>query len=387
MVAASILNLFKESVEFNLAKLLPEFGEKVVTGSAFTQARYKINSGFFRDINGLLTGTHRDHIQKTWKGHTLYAGDGSTVNLPPSAGIKSHFGIHSSNKFGVDRCLARVVFIYNVLDDFVYTGAISKMEKGEKTLLMESLKEIPTDKEGILILDRGFGDFCTIKALMDRQWKTCVRMSVEGSNFAKSAMEDERGDFITEWVPSEKSKENSRKKGAEHSPVKVRVTKIMLDSGETELLITNLYDRDIHSPEDIGELYSLRWGVEEGFKNLKPKMKLEHFGCRKPEGIYQEFHAHIFCMNLVSLVGSIANETIQIKTAGRKLEYRYNWKNAYRFVRTRLVAFLTRGRTGELLELLYNEISASVIAIKPGRKFNRDMRKSSIKGRITPNYK
>jgi hypothetical protein len=26
----------------------------------------------------------------------------------------------------------------------------------------------------------------------------------------------------------------------------------------------------------------MRWGVEEGIENLKPKIKVEHFGCRKP---------------------------------------------------------------------------------------------------------
>ena len=46
--------------------------------------------------------------------------------------------------------------------------------------------------------------------------------------------------------------------------------------------------------EDMKALFALRWGVEGGIKKLKPKMKLEKFGCRKQEGVYQDFYAHIW---------------------------------------------------------------------------------------------
>lgn len=42
VVVSSILHLFKESVEFNIQKILPVMGRKPVTGGAFTQARYKV---------------------------------------------------------------------------------------------------------------------------------------------------------------------------------------------------------------------------------------------------------------------------------------------------------------------------------------------------------
>ena len=40
----------------------------------------------------------------------------------------------------------------------------------------------------------------------------------------------------------------------------------------------------------------MRWGIEQGIKKLKPKMKFEHFTCRKMEGVYQEFYVHIFML-------------------------------------------------------------------------------------------
>ncbi|RBQ01398.1 transposase, partial [Pedobacter miscanthi] len=108
----------------------------------------------------------------------------------------------------------------------------------------------------------------------------------------------------------------------------VRVTKIELKTGEIEILVSSLFDMNDICTENMKALYDLRWPVEEGFKKLKPKMKLEQFGCRKPEGIFQEFEAHIFMINLVALLGIQAQREID-RNKKRKLKYKYNWQNAF----------------------------------------------------------
>ena len=378
----SILHLFKESVEFNLQNLLPEMGIRPVTGSAFTQARYKIKPELFCRLLEFLNDSYKSSVKKLWKGHLLLAGDGSTLNLPSSAEIEDHFGIYATTQLGVKRYLARTLLIYDVLNNFVVDGQISTMNKGEKTLLREGLHKI--NNNDILILDRGFGHFSTIKELINKGIKLCVRLSTGNSNFAKRMISDGREDFILRWEPSAKEMENSRKNHLDRNPIEVRVIKIRLSTGETELLITNLYDQQKYTAKDIDELYQLRWGVEEGFKNLKPKMKIEQFGCKKSAGIFQEFYAHLFCMNMVSLTGNIANELIKKKTRHRKWEYKYNWKNAYRYVREKIVRFFSHSNIEELLDQLIKQIACSPIPIIPDRHFARDMKASNRKGRITP---
>ena len=109
------------------------------------------------------------------------------------------------------------------------------------------------------------------------------------------------------------------------NPITVRVTKITLKSGEIELLVSSLLYLSTLTTTQISELYQLRWAVEEGYKNLKPKMKLEQFGCRHYKGIYQEFYAHIFMLNLTSLLGNQVQKQITQITKKRKLTYQYNW--------------------------------------------------------------
>src|SRR5690606_35007896 len=80
-----------------------------------------------------------------------------------------------------------------------------------------------------------------------RQRAFCIRMSVNGSGFAKSVMADSRQDFVTCWDPSKKEKENFRNA----APDIVRVTKAVLESGEEELLVSSLTDMEAVSGEEM----------------------------------------------------------------------------------------------------------------------------------------
>ncbi|MFT5188218.1 MAG: hypothetical protein ACI957_001237, partial [Verrucomicrobiales bacterium] len=46
--------------------------------------------------------------------------------------------------------------------------------------------------------------------------------------------------------------------------VRLRFVRVLLDTGEVEVLITNLIDRDKYRAEEFKALYHERWDVEEG---------------------------------------------------------------------------------------------------------------------------
>jgi hypothetical protein len=242
------------------------------------------------------------------------------------------------------------------------------MSTGEGGMLDDCLKKLPSRPDDLMVLDRNFGFFNTVTSLDKQGRPFCIRMSTGITDFAKSVMKDSRMDFITEWIPSRKERETA----GSSDPVLVRVSKAMLETGETELLVSSLMDMESFTTKDLVELYGMRWGVEEGIKNLKPKIKVEQFGCRKPEGIFQEFYAHVLVMNMVSLAGMAASAGIKKKTKNRKWIYKYNWKNAFRQLRASMVELFSRECAEKLLTALVDKITLSVIAIKKGRKFSRN---------------
>lgn len=321
--------------------------------------------------------------KRYWKGHLLLAGDGSTLNLPSSKEIESNFGIYSTTSYRVNRSLARIFLIHDVLNDFVVNSQIATMDVGEKTMLnngIENCKQLL----GVFLLDRNFGYFSSLKHLIINQQDFCIRMSVGASNFTKKVMSDHRTDFIVEWHPSEKERKTCRAHDVDWTSITVRVVKVVLNTGEVELLVTSLIDQQKYAPQDMKELYHLRWGVEECFKNLKPKMKIEYFGCKKTEGVLQEFYAHIFMVNIIALSARPAQRIIEKETAHRKYRYKFNWKNAYRYIRDQWVKLLSGLAEVELiLHSLIKQMVRSKIPIKPNRSFPRDPRSKKKTGPIT----
>lgn len=363
---------------------MPKFKVKTVTGAAFSLARYKVEISFFQDLNSILVDFHQRHYVKRWKGFQLIAGDGSTVSLPASPAIKKHFGVYSENENGAKSCLAQLFMLFDINTKTVLASRISEMKNSERTLFKDCLNNLAVDK-AIFVLDRGFGYFNIFKRLIIQKRDFCIRVSSSNSTFAKQVMSNPCEDFITEWQPSEREKRTCAEHGQDCEPIKVRVSKIKLKTGEIELLISSLKPKYI-SLADIDKLYALRWGIEEGFKKLKPKMKLEQFGSRKPEGINQEFQAHIFMMNLVALLGINVRDTIEKNMNKRRYNYIFNWQNAFRFVRNSLIELVMGLKIKTITKRLVEQISKTVVAVKPMRSFPR-IKVRQNKSRLHQTYK
>ena len=220
----------------------------------------------------------------------------------------------------------------------------------------------------------------------NQQHKFCIRLTSQLSAFAKGAIASADSDFVTIWEPSEMERSNCKTHGYDSIPIKVRVTKVVLDTGEIELLVSNLFELDTINQAAMKTLYFMRWSIEESIKKLKPKMKLEYFGCKKPEGIYQEFYAHIFILNLVSIMGNEAQVKIEKETEGRTRDYKYNWQNAYRHVRERIIQLINNRNLYKIINDLIQKIALSVVAVIKGRKFSRE-KQSSRKARLFQCYK
>lgn len=375
-----VLNLFKDSAEYNLATLLPQIKLRPVTGAAFSIARYKIKLSFFLELNKIVSTHIESRIPRTWKGFRLIAGDGTTVSLPPSPRVKKHFGVFDITGGSKHTCLANACMLYDVLSGLILDTVIAPSSIGEGTLMgnMISNAFFPG---AILLLDRGFGYFSTCKNLIGKQLEFCIRIKASQSAFAKKALSNPLSDFITDWVAGESERKTCRQSGLDILPIRVRVTKVLLNSGETEVLVSSILLMKTIDEAAMKELCAMRWGVEEGFKKLKPKMKLEQFGCRRHEGVYQEFYAHIFMMNLVTLIGNDAEEAIAAKTKERKLKYKYNWQNAFRFVRNKFIDIFSLGDLKASLEWIISQVVNSLIAIKDNRTFLRH-----IGGKRKPRY-
>lgn len=384
-VVLKILHSFSDSVEYNLATFLPKLKLKPVTAGAFSIARYKIKIDFFKDLDNELHQIIENIQPKRWKGYRLIAGDGTTISIPISKLTTSYFGIFSKSKGGSKTVLANACMLYDVLSNFVLKSVITTTSKSEFSIMQTMLTDFASPKS-ILILDRGFSYFYIYKTFINNELDFCVRQRTSNHDFSKLILSHPSTDFITEWLPSEAERATCKKHNVNSDSIKVRITKIVLPSGEMEVLISNLFDFDLINNEDMKELYNYRWKIEEAFKQLKPKMKLEQFGSRKPEGIFQEFYAHLIMLNLTTLIAMEAEPIIEQKIKSRKIKYKYNRINAYKFIKENFIDLFYHIDIHGVINMLIQKISNSLISIRPNRSFSRE-RRSKQKPRFTPMYK
>jgi hypothetical protein len=66
--------------------------------------------------------------------------------------------------------------------------------------------------------------------------------------------------------------------------IHVRVIKFMLDSGEEEVLITNITDKRL-GKKAFKKLYFRRWPIETKYGVIKEKLQVENFSSKLPDSI------------------------------------------------------------------------------------------------------
>ena len=82
-----------------------------------------------------------------------------------------------------------------------------------------------------------------------------------------------------------------------------------LETGEYEVLITNLFDT--FPTEEFKAIYHMRWGVEGFYKILKSRLTLENFTGKTADAVYQDFYAAVSGLETI-LTGDV-NQSLSEK--------------------------------------------------------------------------
>ena len=369
----------KKSVQSELDKFFgrierSDTNKHIVTQSAFSQARAKLMHTAFIEMDSLQTGLfYRDNDYKTWYGFRLAAIDGSGLRLPANAETIKAFGLHSVLKNGQKKVMARISEAFDPLNHITLDAAICPFTTSEHTMMLGHLDKLgPGD---LAIYDRNYPGFWIYKTHQARGIEFCMRVQKKG-----------RGKFIEDFVESGedqaivevhcRTREAAKKcgeLGLDTEPVKCRLVRVELHTGETEVLITSLLDMDVFRHEGFKALYHMRWPVEEDYKFLKCRLELANFSGKSVEAVYQDFFAKIFMANLISILAFDSNIEIGHKTEHRKLAYKINWTNALGNMEKTGALLFIRDNYKELLAELHILFMVEPVSFRPGRTYARHM--------------
>ena len=156
----------------------------------------------------------------------------------------------------------------------------------------------------------------------------------------------------------------------------VRVFNITLDSGEKEILVTNLPKKHLKYKE-AGELYFKRWSIETKFGSLKNKLQLENFSGRRVVTTYQDFWAKLDLANTLAALEFATDDAIALKTTGSDNKYEQT-TNENRLISMfvdeyiEILATPDNDKRSTMFDELVTAIARYPSEIKPERSFVRN---------------
>lgn len=385
IVVFFIINLSKRSLNVELDELFGFLSIDHVAGkSAFSQARYKLKHQFFIDWNNEFVNAfyqEKENSLKDWKGFYIYGIDGSTLRPADNEGVRKEFGEQKNQSTTVP--MARVMACYDVLNDICIASKLYKVEKDELGVALNWAASLP--ENSLSIYDRGFASFILVYMLTLQQKDFVIRCKTGFNNvvkaFVKSGKHSAIVDFPATWNAKKRLADDFKITIASNTTVKVRLVRVKLKSGETEVLITSLKSSKEYPTKCFKDLYFMRWGVEVYFDRLKNKLQLECFSGHKPEAIYQEFYAMIITSNLQSLIISDCEPELKKGDKNRKYEHKINRNVTLGFMKNRLIELFLSKDPSEILRQLKTKFLKNIVPIIPDRNEPRNKRKVKQKGK------
>ncbi len=343
-----------------------------VTSSAFVQSRKKIKPDMFYDLSKTIADDfyhYNDENVKLYKGHRVLGVDGSTLPLPLSDELIKIYGFFNNQTKTNDVVIGRVSVLYDVLNEIVLDGKLCSIKEGEVPLSREHFKY--AKKGDLIIFDRAYPCFESAYNLIQLGIHGLFRCKIDFSNQVKAFYVSNKKEQTIEMRPSQ----NHSFEGLPYnkdSRITVRMIRIVLPSGEVEILMTTLLDNKKYLHKDFKDLYFLRWPVETFYNRFKNIINVECFSGTSEQFIQQEFNCALYMSNLQSILNKEAQEEVNEKFKHRKYKYKINTSNALCTIRTKLVDLYTsKKESEEILQEIKTLFVRDAIPIRPGRSFIR----------------
>lgn len=361
----------------NFFKILhhKELPSNEVTKSAFSQARKKLGYQAFEELNhDQVEFFYSNFEYEKWHGYRLIAIDGSTCRLPMSEKIIDEFGVADTSETGTPIILAKLSQAYDMLNHIVVDASLDNYRTGEHELAEQHIGHL--QKGDLLLFDRNYASFWMFALLLSKGMHFCARLKVGSWKLARELAASGEKEMIAEIYASKASKQKCKKLGLGSKSLKLRFVCIELDTGEKEVLVTNLLDEIEY--EKFENLYHQRWFVEESYKHLKSRAQIETFTGKSPLAVKQDFHAKIFTGNLTAILAFPAHAKIKKQTKGRKATYQLNFTQALSKMKDSVILLMVRpaSKVKEYLFQLLELFCANIEIIRPNRKIPHNFRKS-----------
>lgn len=314
---------------------------------------------------------------KTYKGYVLTGIDGSDFEIPNTKTSREKYNGKQQNQ------CARVTVstCYDLLNHYTLDTIVENYDYSEIEMAKRHYETINKEKllgefKSIRIMDRNYRNLSSIYHYIKNDDKFLIRIAT--SVYEKENQSMKSNDEIIEIKYEYNRAKYYRNTDPEFynyfmsNNVKVRCVKVELETGEIEVLLTNL-EKDKFTSAEIKELYNLRWQIEVNYKHLKSNLKIESITSSKEILIKQDIYSQVLVSNMLQAFINDNNEKINQGKYKNKMKTNMNmsvgiFKNTLIYI---LLEDNDRKRS-EMIDKFCLAIEKYIIPIKLGRKSQRN---------------
>jgi hypothetical protein len=237
--------------------------------------------------------------------------------LPDKKAISEEFGVMRWKK-GVEADeikgeipAATASVLYDVLNSVAVDAILAKATAYEVDLATSHLAH--TTSEDLLVEDRGYVSYKMLAQAAHSPCQIVIRCSSASFSVARRMLKGEgENSQIAILKPCKKQRAEIKKLGL---PMKltVRFVRVLLETGEYEVLVTSLLDGTKYPTEEFKTLYWYRWQIETFYGVIKTRLEVENFTGISVEAVRQDFFSTIFLTGLESILTDAAQAKLDAK--------------------------------------------------------------------------
>ena len=253
-----------------------------VSPAALSRARAKIHpQAFLRVHRAVLQHAPRDDPRALWRGHRVFAVDGSKLNLPRPL-VHDGYRLPSETAHypqGLLSCLYQLRTQLPVDFDLV-------SHNDERRAALAHLEALAPGE--VAVYDRGYYSFRLLHTHCARGVQAVFRLKKNANGpfraFIRSALSAD------EIVVEPSATARAQLPDTLLRPCRVRLVKYTAGAS-SYALATTLLDAKAYPARALADLYHGRWSIEELYKISKQMLAVEYFYSRSERGVKQELFA------------------------------------------------------------------------------------------------
>jgi hypothetical protein len=241
-VVVLILLGHQRAAQTALNRLFKKVGEvpQVASKGAYSKARQKLKPQVYQHLNQRVWQKlyQEPDPNRLWQGHRLIAADASFFNLPDTPAMRARFSVQVSGEGKRERVQGQGGILYDLKAQVGLASGLSR-KQAEKQFLFAAARQV-CQAGDVLVLDRLYADSSVWAFCRHCQLHCILRFPRRGFAVVEAFWESAESERRVELPVTAQQKKWMEQYGLETDPIQVRLVKVLLETGETEVLGTDL---------------------------------------------------------------------------------------------------------------------------------------------------